>query len=326
MATPEISSRMEFLNHLDPHGPRKLRGRKAADNLFQIVGSKYKRDIVRRNNFMPGQFQLWNKNPKGGNNKYYGSMEDYDNDKIPHEFVVRRGDRNGPVVAVNGYTTKKSDWGARKVFYEANPTKEQRKHKTPKQFMKDYYGATYEPDRMTVDTYKVDPETDKFTKDWENYNLYIPKDISPYKAFSTNITYPAIKKVFLDLAGGDKEKAKAYRKQIMASQGVGYMSTIASDCFFDIVKRPVLIYLNDNGYIDELATAYTVMKREKGQPVPANFSDDKEFEQFIFSRAGVKKVVKRMTAPILTDDATFKETYDVVYKEIMQDIKRLLGM
>lgn len=83
----------------DPHGPRKLRGRKAADNLFQIAGSKYKRDIVRRNNFMPGQFQLWNKNPKGGNNKYYGSMEDYDNDKIPHEFVVRRGGRNGPVVA-----------------------------------------------------------------------------------------------------------------------------------------------------------------------------------------------------------------------------------
>ena len=45
-----------------------------------------------------------------------------------------------------------------------------------------------------------------------------------------------------------------------------------------------------------------------------------------FSRAGVKKIVKRITAPILTDDAKFKEAYDVVYNEIMQYIKSLLEM
>ena len=94
---------------------RALRGRigiGAKDSeagLFQLVSSKQSRDIVRRNNFMPGQFQIWNEKETGGNNKYYGAYEDIDNDRIG-EFVVRRGGAEGPLVAVNGYTTKKSDW------------------------------------------------------------------------------------------------------------------------------------------------------------------------------------------------------------------------
>ena len=35
------------------------------DDLFKFVSSKKHQDIVRRNNFMPGAFEVWNQNPKG---------------------------------------------------------------------------------------------------------------------------------------------------------------------------------------------------------------------------------------------------------------------
>lgn len=100
---------------------RKGKAIKGLDSLFGIVSSKNHQDIVRRNNFMPGQFKEWNSNPSGGNNKYWGGDYDYDKDGI-NEFAVRRDDEQGPIVAVNGYTTKQSDWLARRKVYEDNPT------------------------------------------------------------------------------------------------------------------------------------------------------------------------------------------------------------
>ena len=86
-------------------GPR---GRYGIKEIAQIVGSKNYRDIKRSGNFMPGQFEIWNAKETGGNNQYWGNYQDVDGDGLAHEFVVRRGDENGPMIAVNGYTTKRS--------------------------------------------------------------------------------------------------------------------------------------------------------------------------------------------------------------------------
>ena len=117
----------------------KLRGRYGINELAQIVGSRAYRDINRSGKFMPGQFQIWNASETGGNNKFWGGYEDADGDGLAHEFVVRRGTASGPMTAVNGYTTKHSDWVGRKAFYEAYPKRADRKGKTVKSFMRDEY-------------------------------------------------------------------------------------------------------------------------------------------------------------------------------------------
>ena len=105
-------------------GPR---GRYGIKEIAQIVGSKNYRDIKRSGNFT------------GGNNQYWGGYQDVDGDGLAHELVVRRGDETGQMIAVNGYTTKRSDWPARRKFYEAYPNRSDRKNKTVKTYMRDEY-------------------------------------------------------------------------------------------------------------------------------------------------------------------------------------------
>ena len=50
---------------------------------------------------MPGQFDLWNAKETGGNKQYWGGYQDVDGDGLAHEFVVRRGDETGQMIAVN---------------------------------------------------------------------------------------------------------------------------------------------------------------------------------------------------------------------------------
>ena len=135
----------------------KLRGRYGIEEIAQIVGSKRFRDIKRSGNFMPGQFDIWNEKENGGNRKYWGGYQDADGDGLEHEFVVRRGDKHGPMVAVNGYTTKRSDWGARSLFYTKNPTRWQRKGKTAKTYMRDEYYVPDYDDGMDVKNWAIVP-------------------------------------------------------------------------------------------------------------------------------------------------------------------------
>ena len=149
----------------------KLRGRYGINELAQIVGSKAYRDIKRSGNFMPGQFKLWNDSENGGNGKYWGGYQDADGDGLAHEFVVRRGTATGPMIAVNGYTTKQSDWAGRKAFYEAYPKRKDRKGKTVKSYMQEeYYVPTY--DGMQIKEWGIQPGSgdDEFAdEEWNRY-------------------------------------------------------------------------------------------------------------------------------------------------------------
>ena len=85
--------------------------------IADVVGSKRKKDITRNNSFLSKKaFVAWNVKHGG---KYVMVDEKIDGDDIP-ELVVKNP--KGKLVAVNGYTVKRSDWGVRKPFYEAYPT------------------------------------------------------------------------------------------------------------------------------------------------------------------------------------------------------------
>ena len=209
----------------------QLRGRVGVKELAQIVGSRNYRNIKRSSNFMPGQFEIWN--GKNGN-KYWGGYQDVDKDGLAHEYVVRRKDENGPMTAVNGYTTKRSDWLARKAFYERYPDREQRKGKSAKTYMRDeYYHPEYDQYGQITE-YGVVPggEDDVFgAEEYNRYIKYTPKNLSPYQAFQKYVFKPAFD-AFL-------REAKMTRKQFIESFGFGSIATSASNVYYVLVKEAI---------------------------------------------------------------------------------------
>ena len=281
-------------------GPR---GRYGIKEIAQIVGSKNYRDIKRSGNFMPGQFEIWNAKETGGNNQYWGDYQDVDGDGLAHEFVVRRGDETGPMIAVNGYTTKRSDWPARRKFYEAYPNRSDRKGKTVKTYMRDeYYKPTYDPMTGKITEWKIKPGSDqdefKEDKQWKRYNKYTPRKMSPYQSINKYIFMPALKLYLANINMTQKEYLKQYG-------GVAVLSRLLSEIYYNLVKGPIWAYLDNKGVLSELETEFV---EKKG--IDAVDIDPAEFEKFVFSKKAVRKVVKTyVREKILPNTGDLVEAY-----------------
>ena len=280
----DFSDMPEYIPPIKTVHRRGPRGRDAINEIAQIVGSKRFRDIKRSGNFMPGQFEIWNAKETGGNKQYWGGYQDVDGDGLAHEFVVRREKETGPMVAVNGYTTKRSDWAARKTFYENNPSREDRKGKTVKTYMRDeYYNPEYEG--MQIKSWGVEPgsENDDFRndKEWSRYIKYTPKEMSPYQAVNKYIFMPALK-LYLDNMGVTQ---KDYLAQ---NGGVAVLSRLLSEIYGEIVKGPVSAYLQNKGYLDEFESDF-VDKKGYDADDPRFAA---EFDKYVFSKKAVRDLVK----------------------------------
>ena len=220
----------------------KLRGRYGINELAQIVGSRAYRDINRSGKFMPGQFQIWNDSENGGNGKYWGGYQDADGDGLAHEFVVRRGTATGPMIAVNGYTTKQSDWAGRKAFYEAYPKRADRKGKTVKSYMQEeYYVPTY--DGMQIKEWGIQPGSgdDEFAgEEWNRYKKYTPKELTPYQAVNKYIVMPALE---AHLAEINMTRNTPY----ITAQGIGEK------------QENISVNVNDGKNLEENTTEFNVI-------------------------------------------------------------------
>ena len=233
---------------------------------------------------MPGQFQIWNDSENGGNGKYWGGYEDADGDGLAHEFVVRRGTATGPMIAVNGYTTKQSDWAGRKAFYEAYPKRADRKGKTVKSYMQEeYYVPTY--DGMQIKEWGIQPGSgdDEFAdEEWNRYKKYTPKELTPYQAVNKYIVMPALEAHLAEINMTKKEYLSTYG-------GVSVLSRLASDIYYELVKAPVLAYLDNMGVTPELEKAFLENK-------PKNYEENPncpaEFEKYVFGKKNVRDFVK----------------------------------
>ena len=282
-------------------GPR---GRYGIKEIAQIVGSKNYRDIKRSGNFMPGQFEIWNAKETGGNNQYWGDYQDVDGDGLAHEFVVRRGDETGPMIAVNGYTTKRSDWPARRKFYEAYPNRSDRKNKTVKTYMRDeYYKPTYDPMTGKITEWKIKPGSDqdefKEDKQWKRYNKYTPRKMSPYQAINKFIFMPALKMYLAEVGMTQKEYLKQYG-------GVAVLSRLLSEIYYNLVKGPVWAYLDNKGVLSELENEFVEKKGIDAED--PRFAA--EFEKFVFSKKDVRKVIKTyVREKILPNNRELIEAY-----------------
>ena len=270
------------------------RGRVGVEELAQIVGSKRFRDVKRSANFMPGQFELWNKNKKGGNHRYWGGYQDLDDDGI-NEFVVRRGkDNTGPLIAVNGYTTKRSDWGARELYYQDNPTRESRSKNGPlKKYMHKFYGPTYDKKTGKITEWGIEPgsEADPLhNKMYDRYIKYTPKNLSPYQAVNKYIVQPALE-LYLGKQGIDKKTYLAKNK------GVGALSRLASAIYEELVKAPIKAYLVNLGKYQEYSNEF----QKRHDPEDPNYAVD--LEKYVFNKKEVKNVVMEYVVKSVLSDA-----------------------
>ena len=284
------------------HVPRvgKLRKRKGVEELAQIVGSSMFRDITRSVNFMPGQFYKWNDAENGGNKKYWGGYQDVDNDGLAHEFVVRRGGSTGPTIAVNGYTTKQSDWPARRAFFEEYPNRKQRKGKTVRSYMRDeYYKPHY--NGMVIDGWGIQPGSvdDEFSDpEWNRYRKYTPKNLSPYQAVNKYIVLPALD-LYLANRNMTKKQYLAMNKRSEEDSGIGALSRLASEIYYSLVKAPVRAYLmseetRKDGFteMEKLERAFLALRG--GEEYRDNCLDyEAELDKYVFSRTHIKSLVSR---------------------------------
>lgn len=275
----------------------QLRGRVGVEELAQIVGSKRFRDVKRSANFMPGQFELWN--GKNGN-KYWGDYQDVDGDEI-NEFVVRRKDKNGPMIAVNGYTTKRSDWGARELYYQDNPTRESRRKNGPlKKYIRSFYGPTYD-DTGKITKWGIEPGSDADPLHNEMYNRYIkytPKDLSPYQAIQKYIFTPAFD-AFL-------QEAKMTRKQFIESFGFGSIARSASNVYIALVKEAIYAKLvrTNKALLEGFAQDYIIIRQRKDPGYDQSADDFTEgLINYLFTRKDIKTMAAEYVRHILLNPA-----------------------
>ena len=189
------------------------------------------------------------------------------------------------MIAVNGYTTKRSDWAARKKFYEAYPERSTRKGKTVKTYMRDeYYVPTYDDKTGKITEWSIKPgsDQDEFRDDdvWKRYNKYTPRKMSPYQAINKYIFMPALKQHLAAINMTQKEYLKQYG-------GVAVLSKLLSKIYYNLVKGPVWAYLDNKGVLSELENEFV---EKKG--IDAVDIEPAEFEKFVFSKKAVRKVIK----------------------------------
>lgn len=296
-------------------GKERIRGRRNMKEVFNLVSSNLARDIVRKDKYMPGQFEIWNSKKHGGNNKYHGAFGDFDNDGKAEEFIVRRLTKNGqpgPVIAVNGYTTKTSDWPARSKFYTTYPDRKNRKGKNVQSYMRDeYYKPTYADNQIDVTNYEHDPETDPFIlKNKDKYNMYVVgKEKSPYRAFGQIIVMPVIKQVLAEI-GGNRFKGKFVRKVITSKNKYKAFETyILGGVYANTVKNKIIKKLKENNQYDSFVSTFETLMRDKGNDgytVDVNdFNSEsyKSFDRWLFNKAGIKKMVKSYVSDIISNRA-----------------------
>lgn len=275
----------------------QLRGRVGVEELAQIVGSRNYRDVKRSANFMPGQFETWN-TKNGG--KYWGDYQDVDGDEI-NEFVVRRKDKNGPMIAVNGYTTKRSDWGARELYYRDNPTRESRSKNGPlKKYIRSYYSPTYD-DTGKITKWGIKPGSDAdplHDKIYDRYIKYTPKDLSPYQAIQKYIFTPAFKAYL--------QESNMTRNKFIDDFGFGSIATSASNVYNRLVKDVIYAKLvrTNKALLEGFAQDYIIIRQRKDPGYDQSADDFTDgLINYLFTRKDIKAMAAEYVNHILLNPA-----------------------
>ena len=304
------------------------------DNLIPIVGSRGQRDIKRSVNFMPGAFNVWNETqPKG---KYWGGFQDVDDDGLADEFIVRRGGATGPMVAINGYTTKRSDWPMRSLYYDRYPTKDLRKElpvsNRMKRGLEKYYGPDFKGG-LAAQTWRIEPGSENdprtaWSEVWGKNIRYPQSSMSAYQGYIKYIAQPMIKQYAKELAGPEAkdEVVEAEYKSIYSVQGVGEMSKFIAEMYNQSVRDQVINdFMKDDTMIYKFET-YMRKRMPSFQYDPVNETHNNAFVKWLSTQKAVKDEIKSKFVSYLQDKTSFtmlQEDFIGMFKDWVDSNKKV---
>ena len=174
----------------------------------------------------------------GYNGKYGAYEKDINGDSIP-DVVVQRLDNEGkPIdgnyVIVNGYTTGESTYPYRHAYYDAFPTREERKQArkdglTYRAYINEMYRPQYE-DQMKIIGYGSDlgKQFEKKLKTAGYTKVIKPHDRSPYQVFCSSV----IKPIF-----------DVFKHHLGNQLGGAAFSKIAATIWNQAILAPAMVYV-----------------------------------------------------------------------------------
>ena len=317
----ELEASEDFFNS-------KQKTRDTYDNkeLADLVGSKASRHIYRSNAFInQPRFTEWQSKLKAKDPRrsLKGQLEKLDEDDID-EFVVR--DRNNRIVAVNGFTTKASDYPIELEYYKANTTEAERKNVSMNQWLMSHY----QPEM------KIDPNTGLPSEDYYKWRSEEMKDrrinkripaMTPVNVFKNTFAYDLYQEILLNtiktklnehklpaspsnIAKLRSEICKGCIKQTSDKMWVG---TWANHLFDRYIKHSVLQRLKQsmtdkNGEVFVPYEKYRTMFIDTEKYKTAIERGDSEetiqkmFSDYLFNKSLTKDFVKGRIVQILQRD------------------------
>jgi hypothetical protein len=318
----------------DRSGGRKQMGMAEMKPFFNMVSSGKARDIVRKKHFMADTpFQNWRSKDEA-RQAYDAGLIDYDGDGIANEFVVRKKLKDGSLtdVAVNGYTTKRSDFPLQYQYLNQYPTREARSGgNNIKLYAKNLYDAKYLDDHMTIDKDKLNATMAKDDMKYlrgamdNGYDIKKPKDLSPYQIFGKYVIHPAIKEaIHLAAHSDDVDDLKAYRKQLVQTYGFGFAASLLSQFYWVYVLEPSLrrvAAMNPDWFKTQIGK-FEVWVREHTDNKQYQYTDttanNTELAHFLAKNKGFKSYIKQTVAKFVTLEnwKTYVNEFSLVIKNM----------
>lgn len=294
-------------------GARDVETHEDIEALLNVVGSKNARDITRKNHFMSkAAFDEWNaKQPAG---KYWGDYRDVDEDGTD-EFVVRGKNEEGPLVAINGYTTKKSDWAVRRDYYEAYPKIGTRPEGGIGAFAKELYQEEY--DEYGYPTAAYLERIKEAQRKHPGYSIRGGGSTSPYNVFVKRIVSNALvqEQSNLDI---NNEEFKTIMREVEQKEGKGWLLRLAGELWTRWVKLPII-----NSMDKETMKSWKQLYLANNPSLGNSQKDQEKFIKWFFNRPEIKRKVKEFIKDMFVPESEeYANAIDAFAYEIDKKIEK----
>ena len=293
----------------------KYKGRANLEDVWKLVGSKAGRAIYRDPDYMSeGTLNILNgKRIARGQKPYLGAWERMDEDSIP-EFVVR--DHNENIVAVNGYTTKRSDWDIMNKYYTQYPSRDDRTENPFRDFVNDYYeddpDVKFETDAAGFPTDEY-LERRKAAQKNSIYSMRLPNPTA-YNIFTKNLVSPIIQLKVNELAETNGVEREHIMSLLKATYGEGWMLSFISHLWNALVKTPFLNLASNTKEYKDYFGAFQL--KHQYSELNAKEKQEKCTKGFM-SLKGIKLALKKWISPMLTPgDAENTRTKQIITVEV----------
>ena len=326
------------------------KNRAGLDDLIKYVGSNAGREIYQARHLSNKPlFEEW-QSGLGENHharNWTWTLKDEDGDDVD-EFLVK--DKSGRTVAVNGFTTRASDYPIETEYCNAYPTKAEREEHPMRKFLADKY-----KDNMKIDQRTGLPDYGFY--DWratENrkskYNKRIPQ-MTPRNVFMETFVW-SVSREYIDklvMAAIKRKhseynsKSKSEQKKMIAdvrstinsslkSLKQGWLLDFGSQLYTHYVKIPVLQRLANivadekgNSALAVYQNAFVETKTYKDYSQSPELLEQK-FVDYVMAKADVKKIVYRVAAMVLDHEGSmYREIMDTAKSFIQQSIDEARG-